>query len=112
MAETCRLKNNYAGAFSYFRLLRLLAPQDPFVNLALIELYAETKNSQKLASEIRLLFNLQGSLTISEYIKELQKDSMLRVYVPNRGNISGIVRNFFTRPSNDNSLLPSGETGA
>jgi len=94
MAETCRLKNNYAGAFSYFRLLRLLAPQDPFVNLALIELYAETKNSQKLASEIRLFFNLQGSLTISEYIKELQKDSMLRVYVPNRENISGIVRNF------------------
>ena len=112
MAETCRLKNNYAGAFSYFRLLRLLAPQDPFVNLALIELYAETKNSQKLASEIRLLFNLQGSLTISEYIKELQKDSMLRVYVPNRENISGIVRNFFTMPSNDNSLLTSGEAGA
>ena len=92
MAETCRLKNNYAGAFSYFRLLRLLAPQDPFVNLALIELYAETKNSQKLASEIRLLFNLQGSLTISEYIKELKKDSMLRVYLPNRENISVIVR--------------------
>ncbi len=92
MAETCRLKNNYTGAVSYFRLLRTLAPQDSFVNLALIELYANNKNHKMLAREIRLLCNLQGSLNTAEYIKKLSKDSMLCVYVPDSETIFAILK--------------------
>ena len=44
MAETCRIKNNYAGAIFYWKSVRTLSSQNSFANLALIELY---KKSQK-----------------------------------------------------------------
>jgi len=91
MAESCRLKNNYAGAISYWKLVRSLHPQNAFANLALIELYKKNKDTKMLDQEIRLLFYLQGSEKLNEYIKELNKDENLLVYVPKIENYSFIT---------------------
>ena len=90
MAETCRIKNNYAGAIYYWKSVRLLSPQNAYANLALIELYEKIKDTKMLNQEIRLLFYLQGSLTLNEYIKKLTKDENLIIYVPRIENYSFI----------------------
>lgn len=92
MAEICRQKNNYASAISYWKSLRLLSPRYAFTNLALIELYANINDHKMLNQEIQLLFCLKDSLNISEYIKELTKDEMLLVYVPNLKNLSFLLK--------------------
>jgi tetratricopeptide (TPR) repeat protein len=94
MAETCRIKNNYAGAISYWKSVRSLSPQNALSNLALIELYRKINYTEKLEQEIRLLFYLQGSLTLNEYIKKLTKDENLIIYVPKIDNYSFITRQF------------------
>jgi Tfp pilus assembly protein PilF len=95
MAETCRIKNNYACAISYWKSFRLLSPQNALSNLALIELYKKINDTEKLEQEIRLLFYLQGSLTLNEYIKQLIRDENLIVYVPRIENYSFISRQCF-----------------
>lgn len=90
MAETCRIKSNYAGAISYWKSVRLLSPQNALANLALIELYAKIKDTKMLNQEIRFLFYLQGSLKLNEYIKKLTKDENLIIYVPKIENYSFI----------------------
>jgi hypothetical protein len=92
MAETCRIKNNYAGAIYYWKSVRSLSPQNAYANLALIELYGKIKDTKMLNQEIRLLFYLQGSLNLNEYIKQLTKDENLMVYLPKIKNYSFIIR--------------------
>ena len=92
MAETCRIKNNYDGAISYWESVRLLSPQNAFANLALIELYAKIKDTQKLDQEIRLLFYFKGSLKLNEYIKKLTPDEKLIIYLPEDKNYSFITK--------------------
>jgi tetratricopeptide (TPR) repeat protein len=91
MAETCRIKNNYAGAIYYWKSVRTLYSQNAFANLALIELYEKTKNTKMLNQEIRLLLYLQGSLKLSEYIQQLKRDEKLLVYLPKIENYSFIT---------------------
>jgi tetratricopeptide (TPR) repeat protein len=93
MAEICRQKNNYSGAISYLKSLRLLMPRNAFINLELIELYAKINNPQMLNQEIQLLLCLKGSLKVTEYIKILSRDKMLLVYVPDPEDISFILKN-------------------
>jgi hypothetical protein len=90
MAETCRIKNNYAGAIYYWKYIQTLSPQDAYANLALIELYAKIKDTKKLDQEIRLLLYLQGSLKLNEYIKQLTRDEKLIIYLPKIDNYSFI----------------------
>ena len=92
MAETCRLKNNYTCAISYWKSVRLLFPQNALANLALIELYTKINNTEKLNQEIRLLLYLQKSLTLNEYIKKLTKDENLIIYVPKIENYSFMTK--------------------
>ena len=92
MAETCRIKNNYAGAIYYWKSIRSLSPQNAYANLALIELYKIIKNTKMLNHEIRLLSYLQGSLKLNEYIQELNKDEKLIIYLPKIENYSFITR--------------------
>ena len=92
MAETCHIKNNYAGAISYWKSVRLLSPQNALANLALIELYAKIKDTKMLNQEIRFLFYLQGSLKLNEYIQRLNKDENLIIYIPKFENYSFITR--------------------
>ena len=91
MAETCRAKNNYDGAISYWKLVRMYSSQNAYANLALIELYKKNKDTKMLDQEIRFLFHLQGSEKLNEYIRQLNKDEMLIVYVPKIENYSFIT---------------------
>ena len=91
MAETCRLKNNNACAIYYWKSVRLLAPQNAYANLALIELYGKIKDTKMLNQEIRFLFYLQGSLKLNEYIQKLNRDEKLNIYVPKIENYSFIA---------------------
>jgi Tfp pilus assembly protein PilF len=92
MAETCRVRNNYAGAIYYWKSIRLLSPQNAFANLALIELYAKINDQKKLDQEIRLLFYLRGSLKLNEYIKQITGDEKLFIYIPKIENYSFITK--------------------
>jgi tetratricopeptide (TPR) repeat protein len=96
MAETCRIKNNYTGAIFYWKSVQTLYPQNSFANLALIELYGKIKDTEKLNQEIRLLFHLQGSLELNEYIKQLTRDEKLLVYLPKVENYLFIARECFS----------------
>jgi Tfp pilus assembly protein PilF len=91
MAETCRIKNNYAGAIYYWKSVRTLSSQNSFANLALIELYKKIKDTKILNQEIRLLFYLQGSLKLNEYIQQLKRDEKLLIYRPEIENYSFIT---------------------
>ena len=93
MAETCRIKNNYAGAIYYWKSVRTLSSQNSFANLALIELYKKIKDTKILNQEIRLLFYLQGSLKLNEYIQQLKRDEkLILIYLPEIENYSFIIR--------------------
>jgi protein O-mannosyl-transferase len=92
MAETCRIKNNYAGAIYYWKSVRSISPQNAFANLALVELYAKIKDTKMLDQEIRLLFYLQDSLNLNEYIKKLTSDEELIIYLPEIENYSFITK--------------------
>ena len=82
MAETCRIKHNYTGSIFYWKFVRLISPQNAFVNLALIELYSNTKDTKMLNQEIRFLLCSHSSLKLSEYIEQLIRDEKLIVYLP------------------------------
>jgi tetratricopeptide (TPR) repeat protein len=93
MAETCRIKNNYVGAISYWNAVRSTSPQNALANLALIELYTKINDTEKLNQEIRLLFYLQGSLKLNEYIQQLKRDEkLILIYLPEIENYSFIIR--------------------
>ena len=93
MAEICRIKNNYVGAISYWNAVRSTSPQNALANLALIELYTKINDTEKLNQEIRLLFYLQGSLKLNEYIQQLERDEkLILIYLPEIENYSFIIR--------------------
>jgi tetratricopeptide (TPR) repeat protein len=92
MAETCRIKDNHTGAIYYWNAVRSISPQNALANLALIELYTEINDTEKLNQEIRLLFYLQGSLKLNEYIQQLKRDEKLLIYLPKIDNYSFIIR--------------------
>lgn len=96
MAETYRLKNKYNGAISYWKLVRMLDPQNAYVNLALIELYRNTQDTKMLYQEILLLLNLKGSSYLNQYIKQLKMDEMLFVFIPQIENYSFINEKCFS----------------
>ncbi|KUG22055.1 tpr repeat [hydrocarbon metagenome] len=92
MAEVCRIKNNYPVAILYWKAVRSLSRYNAFANLALIELYANIKDTKMLNEEIRLLFYLKGSLKLREYIKLLNKDENLNIYAPKIENFLFITK--------------------
>jgi tetratricopeptide (TPR) repeat protein len=91
MAETCRLKNNYTGAISYWKSVRSVHPQNAYANLALIEIYKIINDKKMLNQEISLLLNLKGSFILDEYIQNLDKDEKLLIYIPKIENYSFIT---------------------
>ncbi|MRS04029.1 tetratricopeptide repeat protein, partial [bacterium] len=93
LAEACRIKNDYTCALSYWESIQKIAPQNAFANLALIDLYAKTKNFRRLDQEIRLLYCLLGPFTLEEYIKELTRDGNLLPYLPEMKNYLFIKKN-------------------
>jgi len=92
MAETCRIKNKYSDAISYWNAVRSTSLQNALANLALVELYTKINDTEKLNQEIRLLFYLQGPLKLNEYIQQLKRDDKLLIYLPEIENYSFIIR--------------------
>ncbi|MEN6374501.1 MAG: hypothetical protein ABFD75_06935 [Smithella sp.] len=92
LAESCRQKNNLRGAIFYWQSIRNTAPQNPWANLALIELYAKINSSHNLLLEIKQLINWKGSLNLSEYVNEQIKNNFLLPYNPDLENIRFILK--------------------
>jgi len=94
MAETCRQKENYLCAISYWKSVRLhTSARNALANLALMELSAEIKDDKMLRQEIQLLIYLKGPLNITEYIQEITKEKNLLIYIPREEKIAYLVRN-------------------
>jgi hypothetical protein len=58
----------------------------------LIEIYKIINDKKMLNQEISLLLNFKGSAKLDEYIKQLNKDEKLLVYVPKIENYSFITK--------------------
>jgi tetratricopeptide (TPR) repeat protein len=82
LAEISRKKGNFRAAISLWNLYQQSFPFDPHANLALIELYAQTKDLRMLDNELRLLNALKGNKDIVSYIKEIAQKENLLIYVP------------------------------
>ena len=64
---------------------------DPYVNLALIELYNEVNYEKELDEELAKLFCLKKTLTLTAYINALSQNPNLLVFVPDTDKILKIV---------------------
>ncbi|PKN89193.1 MAG: hypothetical protein CVU51_01405 [Deltaproteobacteria bacterium HGW-Deltaproteobacteria-1] len=92
LAEVEKRKGNISSAILYWKLYRNSFPIDPYVNLALIELYSEANQERELDEELAKLFCLKKTLPITAYINELSRDPNLLIYVPNVDKIRKIVK--------------------
>lgn len=92
LAESCHQKNNLQGAVSYWQSIRNIAPQNPWANLALIELYAKINNPHNLLREIKQLIYWKGSLNLTEYVNEQRENNFLLPYNPDLENIRFILK--------------------
>jgi tetratricopeptide (TPR) repeat protein len=93
LAEASRYKGNLQSAISFWKLYQQSLPQDPYVNLALIELYFQTNKYKLLDEEIAKLYCLKSNQTLTSYIKEISRNKNLLVYIPDVVKIKSIVKN-------------------
>jgi tetratricopeptide (TPR) repeat protein len=91
LAEVEKKKGNTRAAISYWKLYRNSFPIDPYVNLALIELYYDLNIEKELDEELAKLFCLKKTLSLTAYINELYRNPNLLVYVPDAYKIRKIV---------------------
>ena len=80
LAETYRIKGNLRSSIALWQLYQSTSPQDAYGNLALIELYNQTNDQEKLQKEIDRLYYLKGNISISSYLKALAQKKNLAVY--------------------------------
>ncbi len=91
LAEAARKKEKLRSAVLYWQLYQRSEPLDPYCNLALIELYKKTNDSEKLNIELAKLSCLKKTLSTRAYIQELSKNSNLIAYVPDSEVIQRIA---------------------
>jgi len=91
LAEVETQKGNIRSAILYWKLYRNSFPIDPYVNLALIELYSDLNIEKELDEELTKLLCLKKTLTLKTYIDVLSINTNLLVYVPNAIKIRQIV---------------------
>lgn len=82
LAETSRIKGNLRSAIALWELYQRTSPQDAYGNLALIDLYNQTNDREKLKKEIDRLYYLKGNVSTSSYLKRLAQKRNLTVYIP------------------------------
>jgi protein O-mannosyl-transferase len=92
LAETARKKENYPTALIYWTLYRQSFPLDPVANLALIELYDNLKDFNKLDEELAKLFSLKRTLSLTAYLQEYSRIKNRLVYIPDVEKIRKIVQ--------------------
>jgi tetratricopeptide (TPR) repeat protein len=91
LAEVEKKKGNIRSAILYWKLYRNSFPIDPYVNLALIELYYDLNMAGELDEELAKLFCLKKTMILNIYINELSRNPNLLVYVPDVYKIRKIV---------------------
>jgi protein O-mannosyl-transferase len=82
LAEISREKGNFNAAISLWNLYQQSNPFDPDANLALIDLYAQTKNVIRLNIELGKLNTLKGNKDLFSYIKEIKEKENIIIHVP------------------------------
>jgi tetratricopeptide (TPR) repeat protein len=91
LAETSRIKGNLRSSIALWQLYQSTSPQDAYGNLALINLYNQTNDQEKLKKEIDKLYYLKGNVSISSYLKRLAQKKNLAVYIPEIDEIKMIL---------------------
>lgn len=94
LAETSRKKGNFQSAILFWRLYQQSFPQNPYANLALIELYAQINDYKMLDEELANLACLKKSRSLTSYINEISrnKNLLVLVYIPDAGKIRAIFK--------------------
>ncbi len=91
LAETSRIKGKLRSSIALWQLYQSTSPQDAYGNLALINLYNQTNDQEKLKKEIDKLYYLKGNVSISSYLKRLAQKKNLAVYIPEIDEIKMIL---------------------
>ncbi len=91
LAETSRIKGNLRSSIALWQLYQSTSPQDAYGNLALINLYNQTNDQEKLKKEIDKLYYLKGNVSISSYLKRLAQKKNLAVYIPEIDEIKMVL---------------------
>jgi len=91
LAETARKRGNIRSAVSLWELYQQSDPLNPYANLALIELYAQTNDKKLLDEELAKLFCLKKNPSLRFYLKEISRNQNLLVFIPDAVKIQAIV---------------------
>lgn len=91
LAESSRQQHDYQKAAYYWIRVREIDPQNPLVNLALIELYGKTQDTEKTNNEVRLLLYRKGDVLLNDYVQSLIIDEKLMFYVPEKKTLSYLI---------------------
>ncbi len=94
LGEAYRKKGNYPEAVAFWEKYSLLDPLNLNAHLALIYLYNETHNNQKLKTTIGSLLLHSKSKKIENLIKGARRYVYLQVYIPNNVQIGSIIKNY------------------
>lgn len=93
IAQAYYAKGNYMQSIFNWRKYIGKNPNDLGANLALMDLYAKTKNSEALCRTIGKLMMLNGSINWQDFVDKLNKDKTSLVYEPDFKKLIAIVRN-------------------
>lgn len=93
LAETSRIKGNLRSSVVLWELYQRTSYQDAYGNLALIDLYNQTNNQEKLRKELDRFYYLKGNVPVALYLKKLAQTKNLVVYFPEIGKFTPILKN-------------------
>lgn len=91
LAETSRIKGNLRSAVAFWEMYQSTSPQDAYGNLALIALYNQSNDQEKLQKEIDRLYYLKNNVSIYSYLKRLAQKKNLAVYFPEIDEIKMVL---------------------
>jgi len=93
LAETSRIKGNLRSSVVLWELYQRTSYQDAYGNLALIDLYNQTNDQEKLRKELDRFYYLKGNVPVALYLKKLAQKKNLVVYFPEIGKFTPILKN-------------------
>ncbi len=93
IAQAYYAKGNYVHSIFNWRKYLMKNPNDLEANLALIDLYSKTNNSEALCRTVGKLMMLNGSINWQDFVDKLNKDKTSLVYEPDLKKLIAIVRN-------------------
>jgi len=92
LAETSRIKGNLRSSVVLWELYQRTSFQDAYGNMALIDLYNQTNDQEKLRKELDRFYYLKGNIPVASYLKKLAQTKNLVVYFPEIGKFTPILK--------------------